>query len=282
MSAPAEWQTELVEVADGVFAYVQATGGFCISNAGFIVGEDDVVIVDSLFTRSMNREFQAQMRRVTAKPARCLINTHHHVDHTLGNALFPESRVIAHQRARVEQELTGVPEVLAKLLPHWAADFQDLPVRLADVTFEGALEFHLGTRRVQVISFPPGHSAGDLVVYLPREWVLFAGDLAFFRVTPVTFDGYVSGWIRSLDRLAKMDVDTVVPGHGPVGAFPDLLSVRGYLTLLRRQARRAHARGLSAEEAAQNLRLGEYADWNEPERAAFNIRRLYMEFDGEI
>jgi cyclase len=282
MSASTEWQTELVEVADGVFAYVQATGGLCISNAGFIVGEDDILIVDSLFTRSMNREFQAQMRRVTAKPASLLINTHQHVDHTLGNALFPESRIISHQRARVEQELTGVPELLTTLLPHWAADFRDLPVRLADVTFEGALELHLGTRRVQVISFPPGHSAGDLVVYLPQDRVLFAGDLAFFRVTPVTFDGYVSGWIRSLDRLAKMDVDVVVPGHGPVGTFQDLRPVREYLTVLRRQARRAHARGLSVQEAAQNLRLDDYADWNEPERAVFNINRLYMEFDGDI
>jgi cyclase len=280
MSPPPEWQTELVEVADGVFAYVQATGRLCISNAGFIVGEDEVVIVDSLFTRSMNREFQAQIRRVTAKPASLLINTHHHVDHTLGNALFPESRVIAHQRARAEQELTGIPEELATFLPHWAADFQDLPVRLADATLEGALELHLGTRRVQLISFPPGHSASDLVVYLPRERILFAGDLAFFRVTPVTFDGYVSGWIRSLDRLAKMDVDTVVPGHGPVGTSQDLRLVRGYLTLLRRQARRAHARGVSVEEALQNLRLGEFADWNEPERAAFTIRRIYLELDG--
>ena len=89
MSASTEWPTELVEVADGVFAYVQATGGLCVSNAGFIVGENDVVIVDSLFTRSMNREFQAQIRRVTSKPASRLINTHHHVDHTLGNGLFP-------------------------------------------------------------------------------------------------------------------------------------------------------------------------------------------------
>ena len=282
MSASTEWPTELVEVADGVFAYVQATGGLCVSNAGFIVGENDVVIVDSLFTRSMNREFQAQIRRVTSKPASRLINTHHHVDHTLGNGLFPESRVIAHHRGRVEQELTGIPEILTTLLPHWAADFQDLPIRLPDVTLDGVLEFHLGTHRAQIISFPPGHSVSDLVVYLPQEKVLFAGDLAFFRVTPVTFDGHVSGWIRSLDRLAKMDVDVVVPGHGPVGIFQDLQLVRGYLTLLRRQARRAHARGLTAEEAAQGLRLGEYADWNEPERALFTIRRLYLEFDGEI
>ena len=282
MSAPGDWETELVEVADGVFAYVQATGGLCISNAGFIVGDDDVLIVDTLFTRSMNREFQAHIRRVTSKPVRHLINTHHHVDHTLGNALFPESCIIAHHMAPAEMERVEVPGILPRVVPHFAADIEGVPVRLPDITFEGSLEFNLGERRVQLFSLTPGHSFSDVVVYLPQERVLFAGDIAFFRVTPVTFDGYVSGWIRSIDRLARMDVDVVVPGHGPVGDLKDLQLVRGYLTLLRRQARRAYARGLTAEEAVQGLRLGEYAAWTEPERAIFTVKRLYREFSGEI
>ena len=282
MRAASDWQTELVEVADGVFAYIQANGGLCISNAGFIVGDDDVLIVDTLFTRPMNHEFQAQIRRVTSKPARHLVNTHHHVDHTLGNALFPDSCIVAHRMAEAMMGRMEVPGILPYAVPHFAADIEGVPVRMPDIAFEGSLEFDLGGRRVQLFSFAPGHTASDVVAYLPREKVLFAGDLAFYRVTPVTLDGHVSGWIRSLDRILRMDIDVVVPGHGPIGDLEDLQLVRAYLALLRRQARRAHARGLTVEEAVAGLRLGEYAAWREPERAIFAIARLYREFAGKI
>jgi hypothetical protein len=79
-----------------------------------------------------------------------------------------------------------------------------------------------------------------------------------------------------------MDIDVVVPGHGPVGSREDLSLMRAYLALVRRHARRAFARGLTAEEAVRSLRLGEYGAWAEPERALLNVQRLYQEFRGEI
>lgn len=283
MTAPSTWQTGLVEVANSVFAYVQTTGGLCISNAGLIVGEDEALVIDTLFTPSMNREFQTQIQRVTSKPLRHLINTHHHVDHTLGNAIFPEARIISHQKARQEMQRVGVPmQPLRALVPHFAAEIENVPLRLPDITFDGSMEFHLGDRRIELLHFGTGHTLGDVLVHLPAERVLFAGDVAFYNVTPVAFEGHISKWIRVADRVASMDVDAIVPGHGPVGGREDLRLMRNYLALVRRHARRAFAAGDSSEEAARSLRLGEYASWGEPERALLNVQRLYQEFRGEI
>jgi cyclase len=282
MKAAREWQTGLVEVADGVFAYVQATGGYCISNAGLILGDDEALIVDTLFTPSMNRDFQAAVRRVTDKPARHLVDTHHHVDHTLGNFLFPQCRIIAHANARVEMERFGLPDFFLRMVPQFCDEIRDVPVRLPDVTFDGAMTLHLGGRRVELLHFGTAHTVGDIAVYLPEERVLFAGDLAFFWVTPVAFEGHIGKWIRVVDRLLEMDVGAVVPGHGPVGGLDDVRSVREYLALVRRQARRAYNQGLDERETARGLRLGGYASWNEPERAAINVQRLYREFRHEI
>lgn len=277
------WQTGLVELADSVYAYVQATGGFCISNAGFIVADQQVVVIDTLFTPAMNREFQAQVRRVTDRPVRLLVNTHHHIDHTLGNALFPEATVVSQARARQEAQRVGLPlEPLRWLAPHFAAEIEGCTVRLPDVTFERSLDLHLGDRLVRLLHFGTGHTLGDAVVYLPAERLLFAGDLAFHQVTPVAFEGHISRWIRAVDHMMTIDAATIVPGHGPVGRKDDLRQMRDYLALVRRQARRAFAADRSADDAARSLRLGPYATWVEPERALLNVRRLYQEFQGEI
>jgi len=282
MKAPREWDTGMVEVADGVFAYVQATGGYCISNAGLILGDNESLIVDTLFTPSMNRAFRATVRRVTKKAPRQLVLTHHHVDHTLGNCLFPECRIISHAKARVEIERFGLPDYFLQTVPHFCDEIRDVPVRLPDVTFDGAMTLHLGGRRVELLHFGTAHTVGDIAVWLPEERVLFAGDLAFFWVTPVAFEGHISKWIRVIDRLLEMEIDAVVPGHGPVGGLDDVRSVRGYLALVRRQARRAYNRNLDEREAARGLRLGGYASWGEPERARINVHRLYREFSGDI
>jgi len=283
MTAPTTWKTGLIEVADGAFAYVQATGGLCISNAGLIVGEEAAVAVDALFTPSMTRDFQAQIRRVTSKPVRYLINTHHHIDHTLGNALFPEASVVSQVRARQEMQRVGIPtERLRPLVPHFMAEIEGAALRLPDATFHQQMDLHLGDREVQLLHFGTGHTLGDVLVYLPTERLLFAGDVAFHYVTPVAFEGHISKWIRVADRVAAMAVDVIVPGHGPVGGRGDLRLMRDYLALVRRQARRAFAAGRSEEEAARSLRLGAYATWAEPERALLNVQRLYQEFRREI
>jgi glyoxylase-like metal-dependent hydrolase (beta-lactamase superfamily II) len=281
---PRTWATGLVELADGVFAYLQAGGGLCVANAGLIVGPESCIAIDSLFAPSMTRAFREEIARVTDKPVRLLINTHHHIDHTLGNALFPEAQIVSHANARREQQRSGV-EVLERirpLLPELVAEAEGAEPRLSDLTFEGELTLHLDSRTLRLIHLGTGHTIGDALIVLPEERLLFAGDVAFFGVTPLAFEGHIGRWIEVCDRVDALEIETIVPGHGPVGGKGDLRKMRGYLQSIHEQARAAFDAGRSQEEATDDIKLGEYASWAESERLALNVARLYQEFRGEI
>ena len=278
------WPTGLIEVADGVFAYVQAGGGMCVSNAGLIVGPDGCIVIDALFAPSMTRAFREEIARVTDKPVRLLVHTHHHVDHSLGSALFPEAQVVSHANARREQQRVGtsVLERLRPLLPDLVAEAEGVEPRLADFTFEDELTLYVGERTVRLLHLGTGHTIGDALVLLPGERLLFAGDVAFHYVTPLAFEGHIGSWLGVCDRVDGLDVATVVPGHGPVSGKEMLREMRSYLETIREQARDAFDTGLPEEEATRSVDVGDYASWGEPERLALNVGRLYQEFRGEI
>ena len=278
------WPTGLIEVAHNAFAYVQEGGGLCVANAGLIVGPEGCIVIDALFAPSMTRAFRDQIRRVTDKPVRLLINSHHHIDHTLGNALFPEAAILSHANARSEQERVGlgVLDILRPRLPGLVAETEGVQPRFPDFTFTGELTFDFAGRTVRLLHLGPAHTIGDALVLLPAERLLFAGDVAFHYVTPLGIEGHIGGWLHACDRVDGMEIDTIVPGHGPVGGKPDLREMRGYLSTISQQARLAFDRGDPAREAATAIDLGAYASWEEPERVAFNVARLYQEFRGEI
>jgi cyclase len=278
------WPTGLIELADGVFAYVQEGGGLCVANAGLIVGPESCVAIDALFAPSMTRAFREAIARVTDKPVRLLINTHHHVDHTMGNAFFPEAQIVSHANARREQERvgTGVLEVLRPRIPALVAELEGVAVRLPDLTFDRQLELHLGDRRLLLTHLGRAHTIGDALAVLPEERLLFAGDVAFHQVTPLALEGHVGDWIGVCDEVAGLEVDTIVPGHGPVGAKDDLAAMRRYLQSIREQARAAFDAGRPPEEASRAIDLGEYASWADADRIALNVHRCYQEFRGEI
>ena len=278
------WPTGLIEVAGGAFAYVQAGGGLCVSNAGLIVGPEGCIAIDALFAPSMTRAFRDEVRRVSDKPVRLLINTHHHVDHTMGNALFPEAAIVSHANARREQERVGkgVLELLRPRIPELVAEADGIELRLPDVTFESELTVHAGGRKLRLMHLGPAHTIGDALVLLEDERLLFAGDVAFNYVTPLAFEGHIGGWLEVCDRVDALAVDTVVPGHGLVGGKAELREMRGYLQSIRDQARAAFDAGRDAAAATKGIDLGAYASWREPERLPLNVSRLYQEFRGEI
>ncbi len=278
------WPTELREVADGVFAYVQAGGGFCVSNAGVVVGGGEAVAIDALFSPPMTRSFRDAIADAGLPAVRLVVDTHHHVDHTLGNALFPEASVVAHANARREMERVGLPlDRLVSIAPHFKDDLVGVEVRLPDVTFEGPATVWAGGRRMDLLHLGAAHTIGDALVHLPAERVLFTGDVAFHYVTPLAFEGHIGRWIDVCRRVEAMDgVDVIVPGHGPVGTKADVAKMRQYLELIHREARAAFDEGAPPEEAARRIDLGEYAQWGEPERLSLNVGRLYQEFRGEL
>jgi len=281
---PLRWEIGMVEVGPKVFAYVQATGATGISNSGLILGHEAAVLVDALMVPSMTRKLVAAIKKTSRQPVGQLINTHHHLDHTGGNQFFREVPIIATEKCR--QELArGFPPlpVLERFMPRFADEFPRLKVVLPTVTFTDRLVLHDGEREIHL--WHPGataHTVGDAVAFLPKERVLFAGDIAFHYVTPLAFQGHVGNWIRAADRLLEYDAEVIVPGHGPIGTKKELKAMRGYLALVRREAKKRFEAGLSAEDAAHDIKLGLYAAWREPERILPNVMRCYQEFRDEL
>lgn len=283
-TVPTTWPTGMIELASGVFAYVQKGGVLGVSNGGLIVGDSSAIAVDALFVPSMTRRYVSAIRRTTKSPVTHLVNTHHHIDHTGGNQFFERSRIVAHERSREEQVRFGMPaERLKAFIPAFANEYDDLRLVLPDTVFADRMTLHQGGRRIELLHLGPAHTPGDTLVYLPAEKVLFAGDVAFHYVVPGPYDCHVSGWIRVCDRIAGMDVETIVPGHGPVGGKAELREMRDYLALVRREARKSYDAGEPAVDAANRMRVGGYyAQWSEGVRLPIIVQRLYMEFEGKL
>jgi cyclase len=282
-TVPEGWKTGMVEVGPRVWAYVQATGETGISNAGLIVGPEAAVVVDALMVPSMTRSLLAAIRKTTRKPVARLINTHHHLDHTGGNRFFKGATIVATEKCR-EALAPGFPPVplLQRFMPRFAREFPLLRVALPVVTFESGMVIRDGDREIHLWHpGAPAHTAGDAAVFLPRERVLFAGDIAFHYVTPLAFQGHVGNWIKAADRLLGFDAEVIVPGHGPIGTKSDLRRMRDYLALVRREAKKRFEAGMPEEAAARDIKLGVYASWREAERLLPNVMRCYQEFRQE-
>jgi cyclase len=218
----------------------------------------------------------------TGKAFHRVINTHHHRDHTNGNCFFTGAEIVAHELCRDATIAQGIPARPYEDRPQWQEGMHELRLSPATTTFTGTATFRYGDVDVEAISMGPAHTWGDVVVYLPRQRILFAGDLAFYYVTPPAHNGYITKWIEAIDRVMALDVEVIVPGHGPVGSKKELALTRAYLALMAREAKLRHAAGMSPGRAAADIDIGPFAAWTNPERNAWNAVRLYAEFDGTL
>ena len=161
-----------------------------------------------------------------------------------------------------------------------AFDFADSDLVLPGRVFQGELTLTVGSKRVQLIEMGPAHTRGDAVVWVPEHKTLFAGDLLFKDAHPVIWQGPVANWIAACRRLLEMDIETVVPGHGPLTDKSGLREILHYLETLTRETRRRFDAGLSAEEASLDVALSEFDPWLDAERVYVNVHTLYREFRG--
>jgi glyoxylase-like metal-dependent hydrolase (beta-lactamase superfamily II) len=199
-----------------------------------------------------------------------------------GNCFFAAAEIVAHEYCRQATIEQGIPPRPYEDRPQWQEDMHELRPSPATVTLTDRLNYRYGDIEVQLIGFGPAHTWGDVAVYLPRQRILFAADLAFFYVTPPAHNGQITSWIRAIDRILGMDVDVIVPGHGPIGTKRELADTRSYLDLIAPEVRRGYDAGLSPGEAAAAVDLGRFAGWTNPERNAWNAVRLYAEFAGRL
>ena len=294
----------LHEIGDGLFAWLQPDGGWGWSNAGLIVegrpGDGAAALVDTLFDTQLTAEMLAGMERATGFGAATIgqvVNTHANGDHTHGNHLLEKADIIASEASAREMEAFS-PALLAQLKAAGAAgqmgvagryfaevfapfDFAGVQERAPTRTFCGQTQLDVGGRAVDLIEVGPAHTAGDVLVHVPQAKAVFTGDILFIEGTPIMWAGPVSNWIAACDRIIAMDVDVIVPGHGPLTDKAGVREVADYLAYIDHEARARHAAGLSAEDAVRDIGLGRYAKWKDAERIAVNVDTLYREYNND-
>ena len=278
MTPSASAAAQVVEVADGVFGYVQPDGGWFVNNTGFMVARHGVVSVDTCATTDRTVAYLDAIAGVSDRPVRTLVNTHHHGDHTYGNYLLPGATIVGHRRVREALLAWGRPPEPTYWEPvAWG------PIELAPpfVTYDDEVTIHVEERACVVRHVGrPAHTVADSVIWLPEDRVLFAGDLLFNGVTPLVSHGSVAGALAVLDDLEALEPSIVVPGHGAVCGIDVVDDVRRYLRLVQRLASQGHEAGLTPLETAREADLGEFADHLDAERIVGNLHRAYAELEG--
>jgi cyclase len=285
---------DLIELAPDVYACLQEDRGLGCSNSG-LVRRGGGLVVDTFWDLPHTREMIATYAPVTAAPVRRVVNTHHNGDHCWGNQLFRGAEIIGHHACAAAfgkdaapamlQAMKGLGTsddpglaVLAERLGPW--DFRGIELTPQTTLIDDRLELDLDGLRVELLYVGPAHTAGDVIVHLPHERIVFTGDVLFHRCTPIGWEGTYAKWIEALDRVIALAPDVVVPGHGPVCGVEGPREMKAYLEYVQRESRRFYDLGLSALDAAKRLDLGPYARWTEPERLLFNVERAYRELRG--
>jgi cyclase len=290
------YQKGLLELGDACYAYLQPDGSWGWSNAGLVMGDGVSLLVDTLFDLKLTAEMLAAMQPVTrVAPIATLVNTHANGDHCYGNELVEGAEIIA--SSATAHEMTEVPPAMlaalnkadgevGELFRHFfgAFEFDGITVTMPTRTFEGRLDVDVAGRAVELIEVGPAHTRGDTIAYVPDARTVYTGDILFIGGTPIVWAGPLSNWVAACDLMLGMDIDVVVPGHGPVTDKAGVAAVRDYLSFVDEAATARHAAGIDAWEAARQIaaEVGakeEFRGWSEFGRISVNVDTAYRSLD---
>lgn len=279
MSSISAWPEQKVrEVADGIVTIVHGQGEVGVANASFIVEGKRAMVVDTMTFPEMATGIVHEITRRDAH-VDVVLNTHHHIDHVGGNALFADASVVAHPASVQALQQLGLPAARYDfLMPQFRGRFDTLPLTIPRPDIEQLVPLRGGVLQ----AFNAAHTATDTVVWFPSSRVLLTGDLGFIGVTPLAVNGLISGWIAALETLIALQPEVVVPGHGSIGTLQDLLILRDYFLAIQQVGQTAVTHHLSSQEALHLLDAGLVAEWIESERNLINLERAMQEAAGEI
>jgi glyoxylase-like metal-dependent hydrolase (beta-lactamase superfamily II) len=263
----------LKQVGPGVYAAIDGPEHKAGSNAGFVIGDDGVLVVDAFFNLDAARALVGEIHRLTPKPVRYVVNTHYHADHTGGDQALRDAGaiIIAHNNVRGWVRTNNINLFGDRITPELKARVEALP--LPDLTTDKDLTVWLGARKV-VVRTVLGHTGGDLTIAVPDAKVLFTGDMLWRKIAPNLIDGSVKEWMATDAALAAMPDaahTTYVPGHGDVADQSDVKDFNAYLRDLRRLVIDGRKSGLRDEALAQSVApklKALHPDWTISDRAA--------------
>jgi cyclase len=281
---------DIQPMAEGVYAAIAKPQFFVNCNAGIVVLEDGVLVVDTHSKPSAARALIEQIKTLTDKPVKYVVDTHFHWDHYQGNQAYPNAwpggvEIISSEATRESIQLRGIPRVKHEILwvpreierlkaslttatdatqkaqigsniqqaEEYLAELKSMQMTLPTLTFDRSLILHRPSRTVQILWLGKGHTDGDVVVYLPKEKVIFTGDLVQ-GFTPFMGDSYPYDWIRTLQKIEKLDFDYLLGGHGEVMRGKEHVRLlEDYFRDLMAQTAEAYAQGASREETRKRV-----------------------------
>jgi len=329
---------DIIPVADGVYAAIgKATSPMLIlSNAAIIINDNEVLVVDTHLTPSAARALLEEIKKLTDKPVRYVVETHWHPDHVQGSQayvnVFPGGvEFISSHATREDIEKKAIPSIKESLesLPKslqqaeeqlaagkgqdgqpltdeqkkqrrfqidrqkaYLEELKQMQISLPTLTFERSLVLHRGPHPIHVLFFFKGHTRGDIVVYLPDQKVLVAGDLVTEGL-PFPRDSYPSEWVKTLRAIAELNFDQLIPGHGPVQKGKDHVNLLAQIfDSVVQQVKASVDKGLSLDETKKAVTVESFRQaitgGNAQQNAGFDqriatlIERAYAEAKGEL
>jgi len=296
---------KLQQVSNNCFAVLNEKNLVCDANSG-LVNRGGGVVIDTQSDLHHARRMIELFGKVWPGMPKRVINTHEDADHVWGNQLFEGAEIIAHRTAAERMKHVADPKETQQLLKaangflsslvlkvlHPGAlaiarqllqdyDFDGIKLVLPTTVFEERHLLDLDGTQVHLIFVGPCHQAGDTIVHVPKERVVFAGDVLFRLCTPMGWTGTYEKWLKILDLIIALDPEVIVPGHGPLCGLEGAMEMKAYLEHVRAESRRFFDQGVSALEASARIDLGPYGTWRAPARIYLNVERAYREFRNE-
>ncbi len=296
---------KLQKISESCFAILNEKNRLCDANSGFI-HRGGGMLVDTQCDLSHARQMMSLIADVDSTPPRYVVNTHEDADHVWGNQLFPESEIIAHQSVPQRMRDVADPEPIRKLdrsirnrftrqILRWLHpglfavgtqlqqdyNFDEIELVFPTRLFDEQLGIDLDGLAVHLLYVGPCHQVGDVIVHVPEEEVVFAGDIVFQECTPIGWAGTCENWMAALDLSVELKPKTIVPGHGPTCDADGAREMRGYLEYTWGEAKRCFEKGISSVEAAKEIEFGRFRSWHSPARLYMIVERAYRELRGE-
>jgi cyclase len=309
--AAAKEPPDITKLAEGVYAQiVSPDNSAAISNSGIVLLDRGVLLFDTHLTPEAGQLLLARVQSLTAKPVRYLVNSHFHPDHTHGNQVFPNSPLIIGstnaRRDMLQQDIPSLNRALSvtrdqlerakrEVLTETEPKVQErmrasissrqalvdslsrLKILPPLITVDDALTISDPAREIRLLYLGNAHTDGDLVLYLPAEKIVFAGDVFFQEGMPNSQDASFLDWMKTLEELAKLDADRFVPGHGNVGTKQDVNEFLGYLQELRQLVEPAVTRGDPLEQVLEISVPSKYSGYRFQNLFRPNLEKMYRE-----
>jgi cyclase len=282
-AATAFAQEGLTKLADNVYSYVgvknASPANSFAANAGIVVGRDGILVVDTLISAKEAKRFISDIRKVSDKPIKYVVDTHYHLDHAFGNSEFARLGATIISQVNDRKNLANKGEAGLKNAKGYGltdADMAGTVITLPTLTFTDRMTIDLGGETVELIYLAPSHTEGSTLVYLPERKILFAGDVLFTDFHPFMGDSDVAGWVKTLDFILALDVTTIIPGHGPISGKKDIAEMKAYIQTFDQKARELVAKSKDADFIAAEMKkvlpVKSQGEW----MIAYNLKMKYL------